>query len=334
MTINKQRILLWFYILLACTVLRGIFFVLNINSPLKLEESVLVEVSQGTTYTRIVSRLASDGIITHPFDSRLHGRLSGDANKIQAGEYELVPGINSRDLLAMLVAGDVVFHQVALLEGWTLSQALEVIQSHDMIEITLDLKDRETLQVLFEAENYPEGLIFPDTYNFPRGTSDSDILLRAKNMMDQVLEEEWEARDVGLPYNSPYDALIMASIIEKETGLATERQQIAGVFIRRLQQGMRLQTDPTVIYGLGEEYDGNLTRADLRMMTPYNTYRINGLPPTPIALPGRESIFASLHPDQSDTLYFVAKGDGSHYFSSTLEEHEQAVQQYQLGEGQ
>ena len=334
MTINKQRILLWLYILLACTVLRSIFFVLNINSPLKLEESVLVEVAPGTTYTRIVSRLASDGIITHPFDSRLHGRLSGNANRIQAGEYELVPGITSRDLLALLVAGDVVIHQVALLEGWTLSQALEVIQSHEMIEITLDPKDRESLQVLLGAESYPEGLIFPDTYNFSRGTADSDILLRAKNMMDQVLAEEWEARDVGLPYESPHDALIMASIVEKETGLQMERQQIAGVFIRRLQQGMRLQTDPTVIYGLGEEFDGNLTRADLREVTPYNTYRINGLPPTPIALPGRDSIFASLHPDQSDTLYFVAKGDGSHYFSSTLEEHEQAVQQYQLGGGQ
>jgi len=334
MTFNKQRILLWLYILFACTVLRGLFFVLNINSPLNLEESVLIEVTPGTTYTRIVSKLASDGIITHPFDSRLHGRLSGDANKIQAGEYELVPGITSRDLLAILVAGDVVFHQVALLEGWTLSQALEVIQGHEMIEITLDPNDRESLQALLGAESYPEGLVFPDTYNFSRGTTDSDILLRANNMMDQVLAEEWQSRDVGLPYNSPYDALIMASIIEKETGLASERQQIAGVFIRRLQQGMRLQTDPTVIYGLGEEYDGNLTRADLRELTPYNTYRINGLPPTPIALPGRDSIFASLHPDQSDTLYFVAKGDGSHYFSNSLEEHEQAVRQYQLGDGQ
>jgi len=334
MTFNKQRILLWLYILFACTVLRGLFFVLNINSPLNLEESVLIEVTPGTTYTRIVSKLASDGIITHPFDSRLHGRLSGDANKIQAGEYELVPGITSRDLLAILVVGDVVFHQVALLEGWTLSQALEVIQGHEMIEITLDPNDRESLQALLGAESYPEGLVFPDTYNFSRGTTDSDILLRANNMMDQVLAEEWQSRDVGLPYNSPYDALIMASIIEKETGLASERQQIAGVFIRRLQQGMRLQTDPTVIYGLGEEYDGNLTRADLRELTPYNTYRINGLPPTPIALPGRDSIFASLHPDQSDTLYFVAKGDGSHYFSNSLEEHEQAVRQYQLGDGQ
>jgi len=153
-------------------------------------------------------------------------------------------------------------------------------------------------------------------------------------MMEETLLELWEARDAGLPYENSFEALIMASIIEKETGLASERQQISGVFIRRLQQGMRLQTDPTVIYGLGEAFDGNLTRDDLRAMTPYNTYRIDGLPPTPIALPGRESIFASLHPDQSDTLYFVAKGDGSHYFSSTLEEHEQAVEQYQLGNRQ
>ncbi len=203
-----------------------------------------------------------------------------------------------------------------------------------MVQSTLESGDRDELQALFQSPYYPEGLAFPDTYNFSRGTTDSEILVRAKNMMEETLVELWEARDAGLPYENSFEALIMASIIEKETGLASERQQISGVFIRRLQQGMRLQTDPTVIYGLGEAFDGNLTRDDLRAMTPYNTYRIDGLPPTPIALPGRESIFASLHPDQSDTLYFVAKGDGSHYFSSTLEEHEQAVEQYQSGNRQ
>jgi len=204
-----------------------------------------------------------------------------------------------------------------------------------MITATLDADNpeqlRAQLQQLLQTEKYPEGLVFPDTYNFRRGTTDRDLLLRASDTMQKILAEEWQGRDVGLPYSEPYEALIMASIIEKETGLASERQQIAGVFIRRLQQRMRLQTDPTVIYGLGDSYDGDLTRTDLRTASPYNTYLNSGLTPTPIALPGREAIFASLHPDESDTLYFVARGDGSHYFSSSLEEHQRAVRQYQLG---
>ena len=193
---------------------------------------------------------------------------------------------------------------------------------------------KSALQSLLQSENYPEGLIFPDTYNFSRGTTDKALLERAAETMQEILAQEWPGRNVGLPYSNPYEALIMASIIEKETGLASEREQIAGVFIRRLNQGMRLQTDPTVIYGMGESYDGDLTRTDLRTATPYNTYMNSGLPPTPIALPGREAIAASLHPDQGDTLYFVARGDGSHYFSSTLQEHQQAVQQYQLSNTQ
>lgn len=203
-----------------------------------------------------------------------------------------------------------------------------------MVTATLDADNPQELMALLETDFYPEGLIFPDTYNFSRGTTDREIVLRARALMEEVLDEEWPSRDVGLPYDSPFDALIMASIIEKETALASEREQIAGVFIRRLQRGMRLQTDPTVIYGLGADFNGDLTRANLRQASPYNTYLNAGLPPTPIALPGRESIAASLHPDQGDTLYFVARGDGSHYFSSTLEEHERAVEQYQRGNTQ
>ncbi|NBS25627.1 MAG: endolytic transglycosylase MltG [Gammaproteobacteria bacterium] len=334
MIISKQRVILWLYILIVCAVLRGVFFLLNINAAFPIEESRLINVSSGSTFTNVVNNLAEQGLVSNSFDIRLYGRLSGKVSQIQAGEYELSPGMNSREFLQMLISGDVIFHQVVLLEGWTLSQSLEEIQAHPMVQSTLESGDKDELQALFQSPYYPEGLAFPDTYNFSRGTTDSEILIRAKNMMEETLVELWEARDAGLPYENSFEALIMASIIEKETGLASERQQISGVFIRRLQQGMRLQTDPTVIYGLGEAFDGNLTRDDLRAMTPYNTYRIDGLPPTPIALPGRESIFASLHPDQSDTLYFVAKGDGSHYFSSTLEEHEQAVEQYQLGNRQ
>ncbi|MDG2176253.1 MAG: endolytic transglycosylase MltG [Gammaproteobacteria bacterium] len=329
--INRKRILLWLYIILACGIVRGIFFFLHINSPLQLENDYPIEVVSGTTFNRLVTRLAGAGITEHAFDMRLYGRLSGRTNEIKAGEYVLNPGTTHKEFLEKLVAGDVITHQTILVEGWTLKQALDTIQSNPMVTITLDSSDQSQLQSLLNSSFYPEGLVFPDTYNFSRGTNDSDLLLRAHDLMQVILEEEWAARDVGLPYETPYEALIMASIIERETGLASERQQIAGVFIRRLQLGMRLQTDPTVIYGLGSDFDGDLTRADLQRPSPFNTYLNSGLPPTPIALPGRESIFASLHPDQGDTLYFVARGDGSHYFSSTLEEHQRAVEQYQLG---
>jgi len=342
---DKKKVLLWVYIVLACSVLRGIFFLQHINSPIQLdvshseqrglESGYSIVIEPGTTFTGLVSRLAAEGILDHPFDVRLYGRFSGLANSIKAGDYLLTPEMTPRMLLEKLVKGDVIIYQVVVLEGWTLAQALTAIQNHPMITATLDADNpeqlRAQLQQLLQTEKYPEGLVFPDTYNFRRGTTDRDLLLRASDTMQKILAEEWQGRDVGLPYSEPYEALIMASIIEKETGLASERQQIAGVFIRRLQQRMRLQTDPTVIYGLGDSYDGDLTRTDLRTASPYNTYLNSGLTPTPIALPGREAIFASLHPDESDTLYFVARGDGSHYFSSSLEEHQRAVRQYQLG---
>lgn len=324
--------------------MRGIFFVQHINTTLQIatseENSLMVE--EGASFNRIVSRLAARNIIEYPFDVRLYGRLSGKANTIKAGDYALEPGMSAVDLIDKMIAGDVIVHQLVLVEGWTLLQALEAIQSHPMVSTSIRADNqtglRETLtqelQDYLPAQIYPEGLIFPDTYNFTRGTSDRELLNRAARTMQEVLEEEWPGRDVGLPYDTPFDALIMASIIEKETGLASEREQIAGVFVRRLNQGMRLQTDPTVIYGMGDAYNGNLTRVNLRTASAYNTYMNSGLPPTPIALPGREAIVASLHPDQSDTLYFVARGDGSHYFSSTLQEHEQAVQQYQLNKPQ
>jgi UPF0755 protein len=346
MLLNKKRIVLWVYVLVACCLVRGIFFIQHINAPLQftaqldeqLENEYRVEVEAGSTFNRIVSRLAADGLIEYPFDVRLYGRLSGKANTIKAGDYHLTEGMSAVDLLDKMIAGEVIIYQVILVEGWTLLQALQAIQNHAMVTSTIVAEDqsdiKSVLQSLLQSEFYPEGLIFPDTYNFSRGTTDRELLERAAENMQAVLAQEWSGRDVGLPYSNPYDALIMASIIEKETGLASEREQIAGVFIRRLNQGMRLQTDPTVIYGMGESYDGDLTRTDLRTATPYNTYTNSGLPPTPIALPGREAIAASLHPDQSDTLYFVARGDGSHYFSTTLQEHEQAVQQYQLSNTQ
>jgi len=329
--ISKKKVLLWGWILLLCGLLRVIFFVQHINAPVAINDDQVIEVRAGMTFNQLVNQLASQDILDYPFDVRLYGRLSGRANAIQAGDYLLTPGMTATGLLDKLASGDVIVYQVVLLEGWTLAQALQAIQAHPMITVELPANDPSALQSLLGSESYPEGMIFPDTYNFSRGTTDRQILQRAFTLMQSMLSEEWAARDVGLPYEEPYEALVMASIVEKETGLASERQQIAGVFVRRLQRNMRLQTDPTVIYGLGSDFTGDLTRADLRRRTPYNTYMNAGLPPTPIALPGRESLYASLHPDEGDTLYFVARGDGSHYFSSTLEEHERAVQQYQLG---
>ena len=327
----KRRLLLWLYILLACTVLRGLFFYLHLQAPLDVPENYTFEVASGTTFNRLITRFAAEGIVSHPFDLRLYGRLSGRADAIKAGEYRLEPGMTGRDLLAELARGDVVVHQLVIVEGWTLAQAMAAIRGNAMVTATPELQDGDAVRRLLGVDVYPEGRIFPDTYNFSRGTTDREIVQRAGRLMAEILSAEWAGRDVGLPYANPDEALVMASIIEKETALASEREQIAGVFVRRLQRGMRLQTDPTVIYGLGEDFSGNLTRADLQRPSAYNTYLNGGLPPTPIALPGRDAIHASLHPDDSDTLYFVARGDGSHVFSSTLAEHEAAVQRYQMG---
>jgi UPF0755 protein len=218
-----------------------------------------------------------------------------------------------------------------VVEGWTFQQLLDALRENEAIRQTLTDRDGAAIMAqLGKPDLHPEGQFAPDTYRFPRGTSDLEFLRRAHNTLQEWLDSAWRERAEDLPYDSAYDALIMASIIEKETGLASEREAIAGVFVRRLKRTMRLQTDPTVIYGMGSAYNGNIRRADLRRDTPYNTYTRHGLPPTPIALPGRESLHAALHPAEGDALYFVAKGDGSHQFSATLEEHLDAVRLYQL----
>jgi UPF0755 protein len=235
-------------------------------------------------------------------------------------------------LLRKLAGGEVIQHAITLIEGQTFREMLALIAANDKIVHTLDGASAGEIMARLghEGEN-PEGRFLPDTYHFPQGTTDLAFLQRAYNAMERLLAGEWAARARGLPLNTPYEALTLASIVEKETGLAEERPAIAGVFIRRLLKGMRLQTDPTVIYGLGERFDGDLRAGDLRTDTPYNTYTREGLPPTPIAMPGAASIHAVLHPDKGDTLYFVANGNGGHYFSRTLKEHESAVQKFQLG---
>ncbi len=330
-----KQLLLWSYIILVCLLLRAGFSYQNLHAPLNIPESddgsLLLTVQTGQTFSQISKQLYSLDVLNSDFDLRVYARLSGKAVQIKAGEYQLEEGITPLDLLDKLVKGDVYYQRVRILEGWTLKQAIQEIQSHPNIEVTLDHNDAEEIQAVFATSFYPEGLMFPDTYNFSAGTTDKEIIERAALMMQQVLDAEWQQRAVALPFENPYQALILASIIEKETGQAGERDLIAGVFVNRLQNNMRLQTDPTVIYGLGSRFDGDLTRAHLQELTPYNTYRINGLPPTPIALTGREAIRAALNPYISSYLYFVARGDGSHYFSSTLEEHNAAVQRFQLG---
>ncbi|HEY0961179.1 MAG TPA: endolytic transglycosylase MltG [Pseudomonadales bacterium] len=321
-------------LLVTLAALRVHVFFDRIDAPLELDEPQFLMVEPGTSFRRIVRELQAKRVLPKGYDLVVYARLEGSANRIKTGEYELTSDMTARSFLQKLVDGDVVYHQVRIVEGWTLKQALEVLQAHPALVAQLDPDDQQSIQQAFGTDAYPEGQFFPDTYNFTRGTSDVEILQRARALMQQVLDAAWAARDAGLPYESPEEALVMASIVEKETAVGAERSQIAGVFVRRLQRNMRLQTDPTVIYGLGEAFDGNLTRAHLTSDTPWNTYTREGLPPTPIALPGKASIEASLHPDDSDTLYFVARGDGTHYFSATLEEHNRAVRQYQLSDDQ
>jgi UPF0755 protein len=301
----------------------------RLEAPLSLEDRYVLMVRAGSNFTRLVQELRQAGVLADE-DLLYYVRYHGLANQIRAGEYELLAGLTPLGLLQLLLDGRVIEYQVRLGEGWTLAQALTAIQSHPAVVTTVPVDDAAGWQKALGTLQYPEGWLFPETYNFTRGTSDVELARRAQALMQQTLEAAWAERDSGLPYQSPYDVLIMASIIEKETGLLEEQPQISGVFLRRLQQQMKLQTDPTVIYGLGASFDGNLTRAHLQGDTPYNTYLREGLPPTPIALPSRSALLATVHPAAGAALYFVAKGDGSHYFSATLEEHNAAVRQYQL----
>lgn len=306
-----------------------------LNKPLQLPENeVIFILPSGTGFSSAINRAESDNWLEDGAALKIYGRLVPRVAHIRAGEYRLVKGTTIGEWLAKMQEGRVLRRQLTLVEGWRLSEVIEQLNQHAMLDGELVGDGPELwqqLQIDSPLAASPEGLMFPDTYDFQRGDSPVDILRRAYQRMVAVLEEEWQARAVGLPYESPYEALIMASIIEKETGVAAERGTIAGVFVRRLQRGMLLQTDPTIIYGLGDSFDGNLRSRHLRDDdNPYNTYAHRGLPPTPIALAGREAIHAALHPEPGDALYFVARGDGSHQFSATLAEHEAAVRQYQL----
>lgn len=300
--------------------------------PLRIPESGFnLMVSEGASLRSVATTLNAAGVLDHSQLVTLFGQWTGVDQQIKPGEYHLAPGTTAALMLAFLQRGNTVKYQVTLPEGITLATALAILSQQEKLESVLTGPDDHRILQLIEPLKQPEGLFFPDTYQYTRGDTDFDILQSAHRAMQEVLLDEWSKRALDLPYSKPYDALTMASIIEKETALAEERKQISGVFVRRLQKGMRLQTDPTVIYGLGLNFDGNLKREHLAEESNlYNTYRHAGLPPSPIALPGRAAINAALHPDDDTSLYFVARGDGSHVFSATLKAHSNAVREYQL----
>jgi len=309
---------------------------LQLDSPIKIEAGTTISytIRPGMNLKIIGEDLVQQGILEHPYYLMLEGRLQGSESRLKAGEYLLHPGTTQRQLLEQFEAGKVVQHSLALIEGWSYQQIMHAVSNNEVLIKTLSDSDSKTvMSALGYPDVHPEGRFFPDTYHFPSGMTDVDFLQRAYEKMLEILDEEWQKKAEGLPYKTADEALIMASIIEKETAVTNERAVIAGVFVRRLQKGMKLQTDPTVIYAMGDDYHGNIRRQDLKTDSPYNTYFYAGLPPTPIALPGVEAIHAALHPEQGETLYFVAKGDGSHYFSKTLKEHNRAVAKYQLKSG-
>ncbi len=289
------------------------------------------EIPKGASFGEISRSLEAAGIIRWPRLFSAYARVSGQAGSAQAGEYLIETGTTPKELLDLFTSGQVLLYSFTIVEGWNHRDLLAALQAHPQVRITLSEEDWPALLAELGAPStHPEGLFLPETYRFPKGTRDRDVLRQAFRQMRDALEQEWAVRAADLPISTPYEALILASIVEKETARADERERIAGVFVRRLEKRMRLQTDPTVIYGIGPDFDGNLTRRDLQTDTPYNTYTRHGLPPTPIALPGRAAIRAALQPADGSELYFVATGesDGSHRFSATKEEHDAAVAEY------
>jgi len=285
---------------------------------------------QGSSLKGMARDMRQAGLLEQDWAFVWLARLMGKSAQLKAGKYALQHPVSPLELLDMLDRGLVVQGQVSVIEGWTFRQLRAALDANpDVAHDTQGLSDAEILRRISAAEGHPEGLFFPDTYNFASGSSDLAILRSAYQSMQRHLQEAWASRETGLPMQTPYEALILASIVEKETGAPGDRGMIAGVFVNRLRKGMLLQTDPTVIYGLGEKFDGNLRKRDLLADTPYNTYTRKGLTPTPIALPGMAALQATLHPAQTDALYFVARGDGSSKFSASLAEHNRAVNQYQ-----
>ena len=306
----------------------------ELTEPLEgLSEDQVLQVAAGDSLNKVLARASEEGWVTHPRLISLWARFKGIDRKMKAGEYRVPTGSSALSLLSLLERGAVITYQVTLPEGVTLAEAVNRLQHTPKLKSTITGPNDPILLAMTEMADSAEGWFLPETYQFTAGDTDLDILQRAHEAMRRVLQRAWDGRAAAVAVTSPYEALVLASIIERETSVGSERTRISGVFSRRLQRGMRLQTDPTVIYGLGVAgaYDGNLTRANLRdENNAWNTYQIAGLPPTPIALPGVASVEAALHPDESDSLYFVGRGDGYHAFASSLEQHNENVRRFQL----
>ncbi|MEY3445877.1 MAG: hypothetical protein RIR45_632 [Pseudomonadota bacterium] len=320
-------------VLLACLASICVSFAW-LNQPLELfTPAVDLSIEPGASGREVAMDVVDAGVKVSPAMLYWWFRLSGDARRIKAGSYELEAGTTPRSLLQKLVQGEEALRSVTLLEGWTFKQVRAALKGADQLKpTTQDLPAQAIMEQLGKPGVHPEGRFFPDTYTFAKGSADLAVLQRAMRAMDKKLEAAWAQRSPGIPLQSAEQALTLASIIEKETGRASERAEIAAVFSNRLRLGMRLQTDPTVIYGLGEGFDGNLRKIDLQTDTPWNTYTRVGLPPTPIAMPGRGALLAAVQPAQSNAIYFVARGDGSSQFSAALDEHNRAVNKFQRGQ--
>ncbi|MED5389266.1 MAG: endolytic transglycosylase MltG [Pseudomonadota bacterium] len=318
--------------------LAGAWISSYLHQPLPIEEPGVVDVPRGAGLSQVLYGLQARGILGEGYQAefrrlgaRLYSSLSNMDGRMHVGEYRLRPGDSLLSLLEKMDRGEVIQRSLTLVEGWNFRELRMRLAAQEGLTHTLDsLTDDEIMEKLGRPDWHPEGWFAPETYFYTRGTSDLTILRRAMERQETLLAEAWAQKSETLPVETPYEALILASIVEKETGVPDERPEIAGVFANRLRKGMRLQTDPTVIYGMGDRYDGNIRRSDLRRATPYNTYVISGLPPTPIAMPGREAILAAVNPAKTESLYFVARGDGSHSFSKTLAQHQKAVRDYQL----
>ena len=302
----------------------------QLSGPVITDGPARFIVKKGQSFAEVVLHLQKRGIVQHPLLLEGYARLTGRDTKLKSGQYRVVAGTTHFALLEMLSQGHVAQHEVTLIAGRTLAENLVFLKQSELSQTLSSADDPKLRDSISMQADTLEGLFFADTYFYILGSSDLSILKRAHQRLRDILAEEWQQRQPGLAYKSPYEALIVASIVERETSVAYERPAIAGVFLRRLRKGMRLQSDPTVIYGMGEHYDGRISRANLMEYSPYNTYRIRGLPPSPISFVGREAIHAALHPQEGEALYFVAKGDGTHLFSDTLAEHNMAVQRYQL----
>jgi UPF0755 protein len=317
--------------LVALVSAAGIYLYWAWHHPLNAQAEVYV-VEPGTSLRGLARELYRRGVLSEPYTLTWLGYITGRSRQLKAGEYRFPAGISAAELIDQVVAGRVIKYSLVFPEGWNFRQVMGAVRAAPKLTSTLDgLTPAQIMAHLGHPHLHPEGRFFPDTYYYSKGHTDAQILSSAFDKMQTALQQAWNERAPALPLKSKDEALVLASIIEKETARADERPMIAGVFVNRLRKGMRLQSDPTVIYGLGAAFDGNLRLRDLHTDTPYNTYTRRGLPPTPIAMPGRDSLVAALHPAETSALYFVARGDGSHVFSATLEAHSAAVAKYQLG---